>query len=72
MPKFNRIATVEFKLWDKPTPITVHNVPYLWDSDLDPNNMESEAVITAVKILRQMGVQSGLDCISVTTSPEPS
>lgn len=71
MPKFNRTATVEFSVFGTEQRITVSNLRYVWDSDETPH-MDQQAVFDAIAFLREQGVNGGLGCISVTTSPEPS
>jgi len=68
MPKYRRTATVEFSVWGTDTNVTVSNVPYIWNSELDPHNIEGQGVVNAVQHLRRMGVQNGLDCISCVTT----
>ena len=69
MPKFNRTATVEFAVYGTDAlHVTVHNIPYVWDSDLDPHNIEGQAVLNAIHHLRETGVSTGLDCISCVTT----
>lgn len=65
--KYKRTATVEFALNGTEERVTVSNLPYVWNTDLD-TDIEAPAVYKAIDFLRSVGVTRGLDLISVCTS----
>lgn len=66
MPKFNRIATVEFAISGSDHRIKISNLPYRWNSD-ETQHIDQPAVFEAIAYLRELGVTAGLDTISVCT-----
>lgn len=69
MPKFNRIAEVEFAVPMSSARITVSGLPYVWDS-AKCSDMDFPAIMEAVSYLRGKGVKGGLDLVMVSSSPE--
>lgn len=67
MSKFNRIANVQFAVSGFDQTVTVSYLPYVWDSATGP--IEQQAIFDACNYLRSIGVQRGLNVISVETRP---
>lgn len=69
MPKFNRIAEVEFAVASSQERLVVKNLPYVWDSD-ECHDMDQPAVFEAIEYLRGKGWAVGLNLIMVSSSPD--
>ena len=65
---YKRIATVEFAVHGEEARVTVSNLPYIWNPR-QSRDMDAPAAFAAIRHLRDMGWQKGLDVVSISTSP---
>ena len=65
---YHRTADVEFSIFGKEQHVTVRNLPY----SVTYGNFagaEDQVSIDAINYLRELGVEDGLMCVSVVSSP---
>jgi hypothetical protein len=68
MPTYHRTADVEFAIHGSQQNVTVRGIPYcVTDGNFDGG--EVQASIDAISYLREIGVDGGLSCVSVCSSP---
>lgn len=63
---FTKTATIEFALYGKQARVTVSDLPFTYKAG---DNVDQQAIFTAINFLRDGGFNHGLDVVSVCTSP---